>query len=571
MSEQSFLNKLVMNFSSSERLTGSGSSSDFLLNPNLNNFSGVKSVGLLSVEIPNSVYNVDSKSNNFKLRLLKIRNTNIDYQNLAAPESFLIDFNIPSKNYSVQKLTETLDAYTGNWLSANAPGKFNVSPLLYSVDLDSYKFSVRLNPALSDFNQWGFYIPSCTLGRVLGFINLKDDSSYLNINSSNCNLGAAVFSNNPGQSGEYKLTENITITEDNKVLSFLCKKTSAPNGTYHFLINLDLGTYTPNQLCSLVNAKIISLELGMFGVNISYPAVINGYQVFETIGNDGSIRLIYTNGFKFVNNNGQTNNITMKFLPESSKFLDLLCTTLNGDRIDDFTSSVYNTYTNEKLGNILGFLLNTVYVTIPQGYYTYLAFVDSLPHILKALFISASNDWSTKNVSINVSTGLIESTLGTAPNYNKICFAETNEYQGYKLFNVSPVHLLDRKQRIVENPNINVNLNFSIGLPSISVFNNLVGNVIIDLRGGDILYLHSTIQQNPNVNGFGDNQRVLAKVPMAAPLGSTVFWVNYDHEMYRYPCSLVNMISFQLKNKFGEIVDLGGLDWSGTLVFYFDA
>lgn len=564
----SFLNKLVMNFSSSERL--SGTSTDFLLNPNLNNFNGVKSVGLLSVEIPNSIYNILDSTNNFKIRLLKIRNQGIDWQNLTAPQSILIDFNIPAKNYSVIKLTETLTSYTANWLNTNNPGLFNVNPLIFSVDLDSYKFSVRLNPALTDFIDWGFVIPQCSIGRILGLTNLLPDSSYQNINESNRYLGAGVFTNKNGQSGEYRLTQTFAINEDNKTLSFFCKKISSPTSTYHFLLNLDVGTYSINQLVNMINSKIISQETGLFGNSVSYPTVVNGFNVSESIGIDGSIRLVFFEGFKFVNNDETKNNIEFKFegIPSTVNFLDSIATTLNSQIATDTTSSIYNTYQTSMVGNILGFLLNTVYTTLPIGYYTDQAFLDSINAFLRSLFNSASDDWSTKNVFY--SNGVITSTLGDGPAFNKIAFAKTDQYQGYKLFVSNAVNLLDRKDRIVENTNIATSLNTSLALPHINVYNNQVANVIIDLRSNDIVYLHSTIQQSPNVDGIGNSQRVLAKIPMQAPLGSTVFWQNYDHEMYRYPCSLVNMISFQLKDKYGNVVNLGGLDWSCSLVFYFD-
>lgn len=185
------LNKLVLNIDSSQRILGT--TCDFTVNPNLSSFSAAKSVMIQSVEIVNSFYNIPSDTTNFKIRLVKIRNQNRLPQAVNPPTTYLINVNLVAKNYNATSLAQALQSTVNTWCSSNnVLVDTTVQPFIFTVDQDAYRFTISLDPSLTA--EWGFILPYSPLStNILGFTGLKDDSTFLNINTSNNTLFAIVL------------------------------------------------------------------------------------------------------------------------------------------------------------------------------------------------------------------------------------------------------------------------------------------------------------------------------------------------------------------------------------------
>ena len=539
------LNKLVLNIDSSQRILGT--STDFQLNPNLSQYNGAKSVMVQSVEIVNSFYNIPTDSVNFKLRLVKLRNQNRVPQAINPPTTYLIDVNLVAKNYNATSLVQALQNAVNTWCSNNGVlVDTTVQPVIFTVDSDAYRFTISLDPSLTD---WGFILPYSSLAsNILGFTGLKPDSSFLNINSTNNTLTAVVLSSNvdskTGEAQSGNVFTNITVVDSStNQLKFYIRNSSTKNIVGSFFLTLDNGVYGKGPIMTQINSKIAARE--------------------SELGLSNSVRLYFENNrFVFRNVDNTNNPYELAFIGESAYILGKL----GSAQWDgyDFPSSglspIYQ-YGYAHYSNVIAEVVYSGTYSISPGYWTSQSLYDCFPQILQNLFGNGV-------VSYNLTNKTLTHTAG-AP----ICFI-TSSNSGKSLFNITEIDLntMFIKAGNVMPPGVGSVLNnIVLSVPTIPLFNTMISDSVINLRGIDVIYIHSNCSSSLSADGYGNNQRVILKLPVSSPLGYSIQWQNWDNQLYRFPASNTDLLTFSLRDKNGKVLSNQNLDWSITLVYFFDS
>lgn len=543
------LNKLIVNVNSSERVSGTNTS--FILNPTLSSFPPVRSVQILSCEIVNSFTNITLTTNNLKIRLVDVRNIVSSPNNLMPPRNVLIDINIPApQNYTWQTLVSAIQLACDNFFATNST-PFASNPLTFSINEVNYRFTISLNSS-----SWGFYLPKSALGTVLGYTNLVDESymNGYNINSTNNSLNVVVCSNIPGQSGNY-VYPNVTITDLNKYLMFdFSKQTGTQISTYRYMCVVPVGTYSFSGLVSIINSQIASQDT-TFKALSSFPTTINQQVIYEPLWSNGSITMSWINNkFRFACNNLQASLNVQSFrfnAPFSKNLIDSISA--------NFPATIFTGNSVLVESNILATVNESYMTTVPAGYYGVQSIKDGLNAILTNLVGKSGLTYDPNSNVISC-------------NFGKIGILDSSSFAKVLSLPMIPSSSANTIASGVsaDSPSVATSFNVNIVLNPISLFASLISQSLVNLRGVDCTYLHSSLAA-PGIDGKGNISRCLLKIPLTSQIGQTTFWQNYSPYLYRYACSLQDTISFELKDSSGKVLPDYGLNWSMTLCYYFDS
>lgn len=534
------LNKLILNLDSSQRISGTPSS--FTINPNLSGFPAAKSVQVLSVELVNSFYNVRGDSSNFKLRLVKIvNNTNLLTD---PPLTFLISINIPSKNYNATSLANQIKSQVDSFCSTN--GILNtttVQPFTFNIDPDTYKFSIQLNQSLTD---WGFILPYSTLAvNILGFTGLKQDSEYLNINDTNNTLyGIRLSTNidntvNPPEPQRGRIWGSVSVnSQNNRVKGSILRKSDQQ--VFAFDFNLTPNAYGISTLVTEINSKLATFETAN-----SLPSTMRG-----------TIR----NKRMWIENSDNANKpFRILFDQDNTPFLAFF------EQWDGSSAQTINPYIRTWLdfhySNVYVEVVKQAGITIPSGYYTNTSLFERFTPILNYIFDNG-----------NVLYDLNNKTL-TSVNALPILF-DTSASKAASLFGLPTVSALD--VRIGANNTLPTGVSVQMtnvvpNVPVIPIWATLISPSVVNLRGADTIYIHSNVQQSLTADGYGTPSRCILKLPASSPLSYTIQWQNYDIDMFRFPASNTDLLTFELRDKTGKLLENQDLDWSISLCLFFDS
>jgi len=99
---------------------------------------------------------------------------------------------------------------------------------------------------------------------------------------------------------------------------------------------------------------------------------------------------------------------------------------------------------------------------------------------------------------------------------------------------------------------------------------NHLASSVTDLRGPSAVYIHSNISSSFSLDSSGARVPILAKVPVTAGVGGTIYYQDFSSGLYTFntPPPSLDSLTFSLRDEYGQLLQTNS-DWTMTLIVEF--